>query len=225
MRTIAATSQGMVTGITINQYQVDRAKHHNKNLGLAELCEPVRGDFLNMPFENEAFDGAYAIEATCHAPTLEQVYSEVFRTLKPGSIFVAYEWVTTPNYDAKNEKHVAIADEIIIGNGLPNLRTWKEAEEAGKNVGFTLLKSRDLAIKADGSLTPWWHRLSTSLKVFKIKAKVHHSLVSVAEYLRIAPKGMIQVHQMLVDTGIALIEGGEQGLFTPMHMLVFQKPE
>lgn len=93
---------------------------------------------------------------------LEQVYGEVFRTLKPGSIFVAYEWVTTPNYDDKNEKHVAIADEIIIGNGLPNLRTWKQAEEAGKNVGFKLLKSRDLAVKADGSLTPWYDDLCFS---------------------------------------------------------------
>eukprot|EP00890_Picochlorum_soloecismus_P003349 jgi/Picsp_1/4014/NSC_01526-R1_protein len=176
MRTIAATSQGKVTGITINQYQ------------------------------------------------LEEVYGEVFRTLKPGSVFVAYEWVTTPNYDDKNENHVAIADEIIIGNGLPNLRTWKQAEEAGKTVGFKLLKSRDLAVKADGSLTPWWHRLSSSLNVFKWKAKFNHSLVTVAEYIGVAPKGMIQVHQMLVDTGIALIEGGEQGLFTPMHMLVFQKP-
>lgn len=156
---------------------------------------------------------------------LEQVYGEVYRTLKPGSVFVAYEWVTTPAYDPKNETHVAIADEIIIGNGLPNLRSWKQAEEAGKNVGFKLLKSRNLAVKADGSLTPWWHRLSTNLNVFKLKAKFNHALVTVAEYMGIAPKGMIQVHQMLVDTGIALIEGGEQGLFTPMHMLVFQKPE
>lgn len=70
MRTIAATSQGKVTGITINQYQVDRAKHHNEVLGLKEYCNPVRGDFLNMPFENESFDAAYAIEATCHAPTV-----------------------------------------------------------------------------------------------------------------------------------------------------------
>lgn len=223
MRTIAATSQGKVTGITINQYQVDRASYHNSRLGLSHLCTPVRGNFLEMPFKNETFDGAYAIEATCHAPTLEQVYSEVYRCLKPGSIFVAYEWVTTPNYDDTNEAHVAIGDEIIIGNGLPNLRSWKVAEEAGKNVGFTLLESRDLAVQADGTLTPWWHRLSTSLKVFKLKAKFNHALVTIAEYLHVAPKGMIQVHQMLVDTGIALIEGGEQGLFTPMHMLVFKK--
>lgn len=28
-------------------------------------------------------------------------------------------WVTTPAYDPSNRRHVAIVDEIIIGNGLP----------------------------------------------------------------------------------------------------------
>ena len=225
MRTVAAVSGGNVTGITINEYQVSRANIHNARQGLENQCKAVRGNFLDMPFPDASFDGAYAIEATCHAPTLEQVYSEVYRCLKPGSIFVAYEWVTTPVYDPTNTAHVAIGDEIIIGNGLPKLNSWKEAEEAGKNVGFKLLKSRDLAIKADGTLTPWWYRLSRSLDAFKLKAKFNHALVSVAEALRIAPKGMVEVHQMLIDTGVALIESGEQGLFTPMHMVVFQKPE
>ena len=41
--------------------------------GLATLCEPVEGNFLNMPFEESSFDGAYAIEATCHAPKVQGV--------------------------------------------------------------------------------------------------------------------------------------------------------
>jgi predicted methyltransferase len=86
---------------------------------------------------------------------LEAVYSEVYRTLKPGSIFVAYEWVSTPAYDPTNKGHVAIMDEIIIGNGLPDMRTWAQAEAAGTAVGFKLLKSRDLAVYPDGSITPW----------------------------------------------------------------------
>lgn len=36
-------------------------------MGVQELCKPVQGNFLDMPFEKETFDGAYAIEATCHA--------------------------------------------------------------------------------------------------------------------------------------------------------------
>lgn len=68
MRTIAATSGGNVTGITINEYQVQRATYHNERLGLAAQCKPVRGNFLDMPFPDGTFDAAYAIEATCHAP-------------------------------------------------------------------------------------------------------------------------------------------------------------
>ena len=36
-------------------------------LGLTALCKPVQGNFLEMPFADDTFDGAYAIEATCHA--------------------------------------------------------------------------------------------------------------------------------------------------------------
>ncbi len=40
--------------------------------GVAPLADVVRGDFLNMPFEKDSFDGAYAIEATCHAPKVRE---------------------------------------------------------------------------------------------------------------------------------------------------------
>ena len=61
-----------MVGITINEYQVQRATYHNEKQGLVEQCRAVRGNFLDMPFEAATFDGAYAMEATCHAPTLEQ---------------------------------------------------------------------------------------------------------------------------------------------------------
>jgi hypothetical protein len=47
--------------------------------------------------------------------TLPQVY----RVLKPGAIFVSYEWVSTSIFDKSAKEQVAIIDEIIIGNGLP----------------------------------------------------------------------------------------------------------
>lgn len=53
--------------------QVDRATTHNARLGLASLTDVVRGNFLEMPFDANTFDAAYAIEATCHAAKLEEV--------------------------------------------------------------------------------------------------------------------------------------------------------
>ncbi|PRW05872.1 24-methylenesterol C-methyltransferase 2 [Chlorella sorokiniana] len=225
MRTVAAVSGGNVVGITINEYQVQRATYHNEKQGLASQCKAVRGNFLEMPFEGETFDAAYAMEATCHAPTLEQVYSEVYRVLKPGAIFMTYEWVTTPAYDPANRRHVAIVDEIIIGNGLPRANTWREAEDAGKSVGFKLLDSRDVALASPAATKPWYMRLGGNVRALRWIGTVNGAIVNVMEFLRIAPRGLGDVHKMLFDTGVSIMEGGIEGIFTPMHMLVFQKPE
>lgn len=219
MRTISAVSGAHVTGITINQYQVDRAMSHNAKQGLSPLTSVVRGDFTKMPFQDCEFDAAYAIEATCHAAKLEDVYSELFRVLKPGSYFVSYEWVSTAAYDPNNPEHVKIIDEINFGNGLPEMRSWKDAENAGKNVGFELLSSLDLASASIVS-GPWYERL----RMGKHTHQINHALVSTVDFIGIAPKGLKDVHEMLVNVAKSLIRGGETGVFSPMHLLVFRKP-
>ncbi|KDD74485.1 hypothetical protein H632_c1280p0, partial [Helicosporidium sp. ATCC 50920] len=246
MRTIAASSGAKVVGITINEYQVKRANYHCSKQGLSTQCRAVRGDFMAMPFEDASFDGAYAIEATCHAPRLQAVYSEVFRVLRPGAKFVSYEWVTTPRFNAADARQVAIVDEIVIGNGLPDMRSWVQAEEAGREVGFELLASNDLACAAREhvaswwrdvkwcsnpfedaepvSINPWYTRLGRNRVLFRMFATFNAACVRVAETLRLAPQGTSEIHTMLMDTAFALIDGGEAGIFTPMHMLVFQKP-
>lgn len=53
---------------------------------------------MKLPFDANSFDGAYAIEATCHAPRRQDVYGEIFRVLKPGQVWgpgrgVGRKWV------------------------------------------------------------------------------------------------------------------------------------
>jgi ubiquinone/menaquinone biosynthesis C-methylase UbiE len=67
------------------------------------------------------------------------VFGEIYRVLKPGGLFLSYEWVSTKAFDPNNDDHVRIIDEINFGNGLPEMRTYKEAENAGESshpVGF-----------------------------------------------------------------------------------------
>jgi len=154
------------------------------------------------------------------------VYGEIFRVLKPGAKFVSYEWVSTHKFDPNNAQHVKIIDEINFGNGLPEMRTYKEAEQAGKNVGFDLVTSYDLAT-ASPVCGAWYESLSFRfgrLKVTEHMHHVNHAIVTVMDFIGLAPKGMKQVHKMLVDVARSLVAGGENGVFTPMHMLVFQKP-
>ncbi|KAI3916092.1 hypothetical protein MKW98_004533 [Papaver atlanticum] len=217
MRAIASHSKANVVGITINEYQVKRAKAHNQKAGLDSLCEVVCGNFLKMPFGDNTFDGAYSIEATCHAPKLEEVYSEIFRVLKPGSMYVSYEWVTTDKYVGENSEHVEIIQGIERGDALPGLRSYDEISQIAKKVGFEIVKEKDLARPPSN---PWW----TRLKMGRFAYWRNHVVVTVLSALGIAPKGTVDVHEMLFVTADYLTRGGETGIFSPMHMILCRKP-
>lgn len=218
MRAIASHSGANIVGITINEYQVERARMHNKKAGLDSLCEVVCGNFLEMPFDDNSFDGVYAMEATCHAPKLEDVYAEIYRVLKPGCLFVSYEWVTTEFYDANNKEHVEIVREVERGNALPGLRHYSDISKIAKKVGFEVVKEKDFAKPPAG---PWW----TRLKMGRIAYWRNHVLVVILSFLGIAPKGTVDVHDMLCVTADYLTRGGEAKIFTPMHMILCKKPE
>eukprot|EP00270_Netrium_digitus_P014758 TRINITY_DN508_c0_g1_i1.p1 TRINITY_DN508_c0_g1~~TRINITY_DN508_c0_g1_i1.p1 ORF type:complete len:374 (+),score=68.59 TRINITY_DN508_c0_g1_i1:59-1180(+) len=217
MRAIAKKSGAKIVGITINEYQVQRARSHNARAGLSHLCEVVRGSFLEMPFENDSFDAAFSIEATCHAPKLEEVYGEIFRVLKPGQLYATYEWVTTNKYDKTNPDHVKTIDAVCHGNALPELRSYEGIAVAAKKAGFEVLIDRDLAAPP---AKPWWMRL----KMGRVAYFRNHIMVAIVTWLGIAPKGLPEVHNMLTSVAVALTKAGELEIFTPAHLLLLRKP-
>ena len=70
-----------------------------------------------------------------------------------------------------------------------------------------------------------YYRLGSNPRLFRIVGGFNAAIVTVLETLRLLPAGMGDVHKMLFETGVALVESGQLGIFTPMHLLVFQKPE
>jgi sterol 24-C-methyltransferase len=65
-------------------------------------------------FHGTKLISVYAIEATCHAPSLEGIYREVYKCLKPGGVFGFYEWVMTDKWDASNPEHKDVAHGIEV---------------------------------------------------------------------------------------------------------------
>ena len=94
-RNIAKFTRADITGITINEYQVQRANELNAKMGLADQVRSVQGDFMELPFGGDAFDAVYAIEATCHAPAATACTARSTAQLKPGAVFACYEWCLT----------------------------------------------------------------------------------------------------------------------------------
>ena len=69
-----------------------------------------------MPYGDAHVDKVYAIEATCHSPTLLSVYSEVFRVLKPGGMFALYEWIMTDKYNPTDPYHKKLKADILVSS-------------------------------------------------------------------------------------------------------------
>ncbi|KAJ6670856.1 METHYLTRANSFERASE [Salix viminalis] len=153
LREIARFSSTTITGLNNNEYQISRGKELNRITGVDRTCDFVKGDFMKMPFPDNVFDAVYAIEATCHAPDAYGCYSEIYRVLKPGQCFAAYEWCMTDSFDPLNQEHQKIKAEIEIGDGLPDIRLTGQCIDALKKAGFEVMWSKDLAV---GSPLPWY---------------------------------------------------------------------
>lgn len=186
-------------------------------------------------FPPDTFDAAYAIEATVHAPSLKDVYSQIFRVLKPGGTFGVYEWVMTDAYDGSNKHHRSIRLGIERGNGISNMVPRKEALEAMSQAGFEVHHEEDLAERKDRK--PWYAPLAGDLSgaqnVMDYLGYVRMStigrlgvgaLLRSLEALRLAPSGTAETAAELSHGADALVAGGKEKLFTPMYLMIGRKP-
>ncbi|TQD91599.1 hypothetical protein C1H46_022782 [Malus baccata] len=227
LREISRFSSTSITGLNNNEYQITRGKELNRIVGVDKTCNFVKADFMKLPFPENSFDAVYAIEATCHAPDAYGCYKEIYRVLKSGQCFAAYEWCMTDAFDPNNQEHQKIKAEIEIGDGLPDIRLTGKCLEALKQAGFEVIWEKDLAVD---SPLPWYLPLDKSrisLSSFRLTAAgrfVTRNLVKVLEYIGLAPAGSQRVQDFLEKAAVGLVEGGKKEIFTPMYFFLARKP-
>ena len=171
---IATFTDCKVVGVNINAHQIKVGKEFAKKEGVDnQILEFVEADFMvsflpsmvkttdtnrkqKLPFSDNSFDVVYVIEATVHAPSLVEVYTEIYRVLKPGGRFGVYEWVMMADkFDPEIPRHVYLRSGIERGNGIACIRTSTEASDAMRAAGFTLKVAENLAEHRDP--LPWWY--------------------------------------------------------------------
>ena len=230
LREIARFSGATIVGVNNNEYQLDRARKLTDEAGLGHLAEFHRCDFMHMDAPDESFDAAYAIEATVHAPTKVGCYGEVFRVLKPGGCFAAYEYCLTGRFDPDNPRHQQIKSDLEVGGALPDIAFPHQVDDALRQVGFELLENEDLAEKA-GSGIPWYQPLAGSRFSFagfrssKAGRMATHGTLQLLEALTIVPKGTVRVSGLLNLCAMAMVASGRLGIFTPMYFVHARKPQ
>jgi len=225
-RHIARHTKARITGININPLQIAKAQQMTKNECLSNLVDYVTGDFCNMKFNNATFDIVYAIEATCHAPKREDVFSEIFRVLKPGGYFVAYEWCTTDKYNPKNPQHRELIHKIEHGDGLSNTINFKECIKSLKSVGFQIEDSRDVFKDDKSWFSPFvGNYLKPSTFEFTPLGKwLLPKLLKFMERFHLAPRGVVKISDMLMEAAEGLTGAGQAGIYTPGFYFKVRKP-
>lgn len=230
MRNIAMFSGAKIEGITINQYQVTIGNKYAKSMGLEKLCHSNQGDFQSLPWEDNTFDGAFAIEATCHSPDKVETFKEVYRVMKPGACFTNYEWIVTDKYDANNVDHKRLKEGIEVGNGLPTLATAEKIVECIKKAGFEVVAAYDAnrGVHDDNQIA-WYETLKgkfslTGFRMTRPGRVMTHLFVTFLEAIRIAPSGTSKISSILNATAVDLVEAGEKEIFTPSFFFCARKP-
>jgi sterol 24-C-methyltransferase len=221
MRGVALESGGRITGLTMGQYEVDEANALNAKAHLDKLCTTVQGDYLDLPFEENRFDCAYAIYSYKYSPSLKQSFSEVFRVLRPGGRFLVYDMMKADTFDENDPAHQRAIDTFAYVCGMPPFLSSQQRIDDAQLVGLELLTEMDLSQEL-----PWYdHFVRPPMLMKLVESKRIQGLVRWAERAGLVPRGFAPFYQtFVVDNVSSMVNGGKMGALTGSNLVVFQKP-
>lgn len=90
-RFIAQRYNNRVTGIDLTEEFVETGKSLCGWVNLDKQVTLHHGSATEMPFHDELFDGAYMLHVGMNIEDKDRLFREVFRVLRPGSIFGVYD--------------------------------------------------------------------------------------------------------------------------------------
>jgi ubiquinone/menaquinone biosynthesis C-methylase UbiE len=138
-RQLAQATGCRVTGLDLTEAYCQTARELAAMVGLQDLTDYRQGDALAMPFENEAFDGAWTQHVTMNITDKRALLAECHRVLKPAGRLAMYEIIAGPG--GSIHFPVPWANEASISHLVE--RDSLEADL--KMEGFRVESSRDVS--------------------------------------------------------------------------------
>jgi ubiquinone/menaquinone biosynthesis C-methylase UbiE len=138
-RYFAAERGCRVTGIDLTQDYVDTADALARRVGLADRVSYWQASALALPFDADAFDGAYMMHVGMNIEDKLALFGEVRRVLKVGSLFAIFDVMRTKDGALSFPLHWATSSETSFVVSPPDYR------DALQGAGFTIVKERDRA--------------------------------------------------------------------------------
>ena len=143
-----------VKGITIVEWQIEKAKELNRIAGLDERIEMTLGDYTSLRFEDNSADAAYALESACHCPGDDKAafVKEMMRVLKPGKRFVIVDGFLKRSSSKFNRMLKYCYHEICKGWALHSFPNVDGVVDCLKNNGAEDVEVTDLSFRVAPSV-------------------------------------------------------------------------
>lgn len=189
-----------VTGFDIEGPVIEAALLRAARSSLSDRLTFIHGLPGPLPFDDESFDFVFSKDAILHAPDKRALFGEIWRVMKPGSFFVASDWLISHDGEPSEDMRAYIAAE-----GLSfHMESPEFYDHALKSTGFINVSMRDR--------NPWY-RNEARTEIERLETSKHEEISAVAgnDYL-----------DKNIRTWKAMLKVLDSGEHRPTHLLAWK---
>lgn len=236
LRGVVRATGAHVTGLTINQHQVDRAREITSKLSpwMQKRCSFERQDYLDVKGMKEGFyDAAFYMESSLHCENRTKTFEQTYKLLKPGGRLVAMEYVLLDGWKDGDENLEELMRLHLHGNGCAKTPTIEEDLAMIRAAGFEIDEHFDYMswgrkLYGDDEF-PWWGDLQfkSSLALLPANPLVRGALAPILKFfasLGLMPDNVAEAARLMNMGGDGLSGLGKFNAITPQYYVRGIKP-
>ena len=237
LRGVVRATGANVTGITINQHQINRAREITRGLSpwMQARCHFVRQDYLNIQgMEEGAYDAAFYMESSLHCENRTQTFKETYKLLKPGGRLVAMEYNLLEGWNPNDPVQQELMRLHLHGNGAAKTPTIEEDLQMIRDAGFTVEEHFDFAnlgneIYGETDAFPWWGDLqfNWAFKLLPAHPWIRRPLPKILNFfssMGLVPADVPKAAELMNEGGDGLSGLGKLNAITPQYYVLGIKP-
>jgi SAM-dependent methyltransferase len=136
-RFVANKYKNQITGIDLTQEYIETGKVLCSWVRLDKHITLQQGSALSMPFQDETFDGGYMMHVGMNIEDKAQLFSEIYRVLRPGSYFGVYDVMR------QNDGELAYPVPWATDSSTSSLATPDQYRQALAGAGFEVAREKN----------------------------------------------------------------------------------
>ena len=126
-----------ITGIDLTQEYIETGKALCSWVKLDKQITLQQGSALSMPFQDESFDGGYMMHVGMNIEDKAQLFTEIYRVLRPGANFGVYDVMR------QNDGELVYPVPWATDSSTSSLATPDKYKEALADAGFEIANERN----------------------------------------------------------------------------------